>query len=56
MNNASWKSFFHFQSLVNLHDAVGSREVFNVLAFLLIYVINLFPNADIAFWGSLFNS
>lgn len=53
-NNASWKSFFH--RLVNLHDNVCCREVFNVLAFLLIYVINLFLKAGAAFWGSLLDS
>jgi len=56
MNNASWKAFFHFHSLVNLHDDVGCRGAINVLAFLLIYVINLFLNADTAFRGCLINS
>ena len=47
---------FFSDRVVNLHDAVGCREVFNVLAFLLIYVTNLFLNASTAFWGSLFDS
>lgn len=52
VNNAGWKSVFHFHSLMNLRDAVGGIQCLSFSADL---CINLFLNACAAFWGSLFN-